>query len=38
MELNPNNRHYIEAVIFIIFGSITLCFCIGYCIARRYNV
>ncbi len=38
MELNPKSRYYIESVIFIIFASVTLCFCVGYCIAKRYNV
>ena len=27
-----------RTVIVIIFLSVTLCFCVGYCIARRYNI
>jgi len=38
MDLNPKSRYYIESVIVIIFLSVTLCFCVGYCIAKRYNV
>ena len=38
MNFNPANKYYIESIIFIIFASVTLCFCVGYCIAKRYNV
>jgi hypothetical protein len=38
MDLNPKSKHYAEALIIIVFLSVTLCFCVGYCIARRYNV
>ena len=25
-------------IVFVTIASVTLCFCLGYCIARRYNV
>ena len=38
MNFDSKSKYYIESVIVIIFASVTLCFCVGYCIAKRYNV
>jgi len=38
MNFDSKSKYYIESVIVIIFLSVTLCFCVGYCIAKRYNV
>ena len=38
ITFNQSKNYYIESVILIIFLSVTVCFCVGYCIARRYNV
>ena len=28
----------VSHIIIIIVGSVALCFCFGYCIARKYNI
>ena len=38
MDLNPKSKYYAESVVMIIVVSVLLFFCIGYCIAKRYNI
>lgn len=38
MNLSVVDKYSIGIIVIIICSSVTLCFCVGYCIARRYNV